>query len=383
MPLRHLLGLFVCLVTTVAHAQNTLYVVPCAAKNNCQHGTPIGPNEYYNLSIESVCIDKPDTFWHNKLISIEVDVTVGTSNTIKVPVYKDRVGNGCHIGANGVALANFVPHNGQGVTIASSVYRSDTSDGLKKILQLATSTSQSPTLTNYASSALPYVGIAVNFANQAYSAFGQPTTPWLNESPSQLNPVGPNYDRFDLRQGYFVQYAAFGDENPADADMYVQSGDLRWAANDTPVRGGSVWILFKIQRIERRTDYTVTNWYKAWDTLLNDCYGGNINSASFKSRAQQAITLLESDDDYTRGDRDEYVQDYSSVIDTIATALDKTTPDIQAVRTAIDASRTEVKPAGTVVAGRTDTPTASTNTPPTKPAIVPSKLAKALRDSVK
>jgi hypothetical protein len=367
----------------IGYAQNTVDVVPCSSSSLCTPGPPIQTSEYYDLSIESVCIDKPDTFWHRKVISLEVDVTVGTHSTIKVPVYKDRVGNGCHLGANGVALANFVPDNGQGVAIQSSIYRSDESDGLKRILSLATTTAQNPALTNFAGSAMPYVGLAADFANQAYAAFGQPTTPWLNESPSRLHPAGAQYDRYDLREGYFVQYA--GHDNPADSDLYVESGDLHWRSNGSLLRGGSVWILFKIRRIERRTDYTLSNWYLSWDSLLDDCYQGSVDAESFTRRAEQALTLLRSDTDYTAGDRDQYVRDYTAIEDRILIALNSTPPDIHVVRAAIDASRSPVRPAGTWVASDqvSDTPTASTVTVPEKYAIVPSKLAVQLTDMVK
>jgi hypothetical protein len=369
-------------MSSISLAQNTVDVVPCSSSASCTPGTPISGKEYYDLSIESVCADKPDSFWHNKLISFEVDIAIGSSGVIKVPVYKDRVGNGCHVGANGVALANFVPNNGQGVTIQSSIYRSDASDGLKKILSLATSTAQKPELTNYASAAMPYVGLAVDFANQAYTAFGQANTPWLNESPSRLHPAGSQYDRYDLREGYLVQYA--GPDNPHDGDLYVDSGELHWKSGGSVLRGGGVWILFKVRRIPRRTDFPGSNWYKTWDRLLNDTYQGIVGVDSFKARAQQALTLLQSDDDYTSGDRDQYVKDYSTVEDKIIVALGANPPKMDVVRAAIDASRTPVQPAGTVVAADqpSDTPTAHTLHPQQQFAIVPSKLAKELTNMV-
>ncbi|HEY6306482.1 MAG TPA: hypothetical protein VI488_08520 [Candidatus Angelobacter sp.] len=349
-------------------------IIPCSSKNACDHGAPIASREYYDLSIESVCADKPDSFWHNKLVAIEVDVTIGSNPTIKVPVFKDRVGTGCHIGANGMALVTTVPNDGNGVTIQSSIYRSNDSDGLKKILSLATSTSQKPTLTNYAASAMPYVGMAVDFVNSAYSAFGQATTPWLNESPSRLHPVSQQYDRYDLREGYLVQYA--GPDNPHDDDLYVDSGELYWKTGGSALRAGGVWILFKVRRVPRRTNYTDSTWYKKWNQLLTDCYQGSCDVSSFKTRSQQALALLAADTDYTSGDRDQYVKDCTTVEEQVITSLQKTPPDYNAVRQSIDASRSPVLPAGTVVSGvTTDQPTSSTNL---GLAIVPSRLANQL-----
>ena len=359
----------------VAAQGNTVDVIPCSTQNNCDPGTPIAAKEYYDLSIESVCADKPDSFWHNKLVSIEVDVTIANNPTIKVPVFKDRVGTGCHIGVNGMALVSTVPNDGNGVQIQSSIYRSSDSDGLRKILSLATTTSQKPTLTNYAASAMPYVGMAVDFVNSAYQAFGQSTTPWLNESPSRLHPAGQGYDRYDLREGYLVQYA--GSDNPHDDDLYVNSGEVYWKNGGSAVRGGGVWILFKIRRIPRRTNYTDSNWYKKWDQLLTDCYQFGCEVGSFKTRSQQALALLAADTDYTSGDRDQYVKDCSTVEDQIITALQKVPSDITSVRAAIDASRTPVRPAGTVVSATSDEPTSNTRTAGYK-AIVPSKLAQKL-----
>jgi hypothetical protein len=278
---------------------------------------------------------------------------------------------------------NFIPNNGQGVTIQSSIYRSDANDGLKKILSLATTTASQPALTNYAAAAVPYVGMAVDFANQAYAAFGQPTTPWLNEAPSRLHPVGPNYDRFDLREGYLIQYS--GNDNPGDGSLYVDSGEVRWVANDTPLRNGSSWILFKIRKIERRTDYTVTNWYRAWDNLLTDCYTSDIESNSFKNRYQQVITLLKADNDYTSGDRDQYVKDFTTVQNAIVTALGQNPVDRAAIRAAIDASRSPVQPANFVAkfGSPKDLPTISGAPTSFKFAIVPSQLANEVRNKFK
>lgn len=368
------LFLAVVLFSTIAAAQaNTVDVIPCSAKGVCNPGTPISARDYYDLSIEAVCAAKPDTFWHNKLVSIEVDVAIGSNPVIKVPVFKDRVGSGCHIGANGMALANTVPNNGNGVTIQSSIYRSNQSDGLKKILTLATSTSQTPSLTNYASAAMPYVGLAVDFVNSAYQAFGQPTTPWLNESPSRLHPAGQQHDRYDLREGYLVQCA--GPDNPHDSELYVDSGDLYWKSNDSLLRNDGVWILFKIRRVPRRTNYTDSTWYKNWNQLLNDCYQNGCEVSSFKSRSQQALALLQADTDYTSGDRDQYVKDCTAVEDEIIAALQKTPPDLDGVRKSIDASRTPVRPAWTFVAQTSDEPTVNGKITSDMFAIVPSKLA--------
>jgi len=109
---------------------------------------------------------------------MSASVTIGapTTQPVKIPVYKDRdSGSGCRIGLNDFALYTSVPANGNSVSLQVDVLRSHEKDGLKQLLTFATNQESNPALTSR--SIVPYLNMALTFANSAYSAFGEGTTP--------------------------------------------------------------------------------------------------------------------------------------------------------------------------------------------------------------
>lgn len=392
--------MLLCIFAASSAFANTVAVFPCPSKPTAAGVCPavtmpagqtptIGADDYYDLYIESTCIDQPDSWWNKKLVEFTVTVTIGSNKPISVPVFADRaIGAGCHIGVNSFPIMTSIPSNGQNLALKVSVMRSDETDGLKQILSFATTTSQNPSLSTYAASAIPYMGLAIDIANTAYSAFGQSLTPWLDTTETALHPVsatGP--DRFDLQAGYLVQYS--GSDNPSDKEFYVDSGELKWSANDTPVRGGSTWVLFKVEKYSRRNDYPTRVWYQDWEKLLQDTISGSVAADAFKTRYQQVITLLQSDPDFTSGDKLQYVRSFSSVRDSIVAELAKPSPDYAAIGNAVTSSQVTARQAQMAPNGKWITAVNSSLPVITIPStgarsvIVPSKLANALVTTLK
>lgn len=169
-------------------AQNTIAVFPCrvkpAANQDCNAlpkgeaptppgSTPspvIGVNDYYDVYIESVCIDQPDSWWKNKLVNLSATVSVG-KNLIKVPAYQDRTGSQCRIGLANFPLVTSVPANGQSLGLAASILRSDKNDGLQKLLSFMTGEQKSTELSTYAAAAVPYVTAISNLCQPDLRCF--------------------------------------------------------------------------------------------------------------------------------------------------------------------------------------------------------------------
>ena len=301
---------------------NDVVIIPCWTKlkngtcpaRDVPPGTTLGisNDDYYTLSIESVCVDKPDSWWHNKLVSLNVSYTIANNDPVNVPLFNDRVqGSGCRIPANGSSIITSVPANGQILKLSATIIRSDANDGLKKLLAFATATSQQTQYTTYFAHALPYVSIATGFGQQVYDTFAQHQEKFLNnQTPTMLHPASNVHaDKFDLQDGYFVQYS--GPDNPLDyTDLYVDSSDLRWS-NDSYLRGGSTWILYKVQKYTRRTDFPIRPWYKDWAKAIGDASAGSIDANALKAAFQRDVILLESDDDFTIADKRQYVADFT------------------------------------------------------------------------
>jgi hypothetical protein len=378
---------------------DTVAVFPCRSKPSSDGTCPaltglpagttvaIGKDDYYDVYVESTCIDQSDSWWKKKLVSFNVTITIGADKPVVVPVYSERAeGAGCRIGVNNFPVMTSIPSNGQPLTLQVSVLRSNASDGLKQLLSFATTTSQDPSLNTYAAAAIPYMGLADNIANTAYKAFGQDTTPWLQTTATALHPAAALPDRFELRDGYLLQYS--GNDSPRDGDLYVDSGDVRWT-NGTLLRGGATWVLFRIEKYSRRTDFPTRSWYQSWESLLQQTEGGSVGADAFKSRYQQVITLLQNDPDFTAGDKNQYVQSFTTVRDAILTELGKPSPDYAAIARAINGSEVPTQQIHLVASGTSVTainskvPVVYTQALALKRVIVPGLLADRLKAELK
>jgi hypothetical protein len=395
------------LLSTVCFADNTVAVFACPSKpssgSNClSRDLPggktlnIGKDDYYDITIRSVCIDKPDSWWRQRLISLTATLTLASAPTpLKMPVYNERAaGGGCRIGVNNFALYTSVPANGTSVTLQVDVLRSNAQDGLKQLLSFATGQENNPALTTYAASAVPYLNMALTFANSAYSAFGQTTTPEIPMTGTTLTPTsGLQLNPFDLRDGYLVEYS--GPNLPQDGDFYVDNGgDLRWSANDSLVRGGASWVVLRIQKREHRTDFVLRPWYKQWYALLEQVAQGEgggplpVTAQTFQKTTADCLVLLQADADFTDGDKRRFFSDYTSVEASIVTELNKTTPNYTVIKQAIQSALDQIDliqpaPADHVVtATNTSHPTAVVTQGvrlQVERAVVPSRLAEELK----
>lgn len=336
---------------------NTVTVFPCPTAPKSDGSCPgptlqsgqtaaINKDDYYDLTIESTCIDQPDSWWTKKVVMFTVTVAIGNNKAVTIPIYQDRAtGAGCHIGVNGFAVMTSIPSNGQSISIQVSVVRSEEKDGLRQILAFATSTAQDSSLSTYTAASLPFTNIAFAMANNALKAFNQPTDPWLTTAATNLHPMSPlRTDRFDLKDGYLVQYS--GPDNPLDRDFYVDGGEVRWT-NNTLVRNGATWVLFKIQKFPRRNDFPTKTWYQNWQNLLDNTLAMNMTADAFKTQYQQVITLLQNDPDFTFGDKRQYVRTFADIETSIVTALNKQPPDYASIGDAIDASKVSTQQAAT------------------------------------
>ncbi|MGA8429279.1 MAG: hypothetical protein WB729_05630 [Candidatus Sulfotelmatobacter sp.] len=398
--------LTIALLSIPCFAANTLAVFACPSKptpgTDClSRDLPggktlnIGRDDYYDVLIRSVCIDQPDSWWSQKLISLTATVTLASTPTpLKMPVYNERApGSGCRIGITDFALYTSVPANGTPVALQVDVLRSDAQDGLKQLLNFATSQENNPAITTYAVNAVPYLNMGLTFANSVYSAFGQSTTPEIPMTATTLTPTsGLQLNSNDLRDSYLVEYS--GPDLPKDRDLYVDDGgDLRWSANDSLVRGGSAWVVLRIQKREHRTDFVIRPWYKQWYALLEQVAQGAggpsaVTVATFQKTTGDCLVLLEADGDFSDGDKRRFVSDYTSVEASIVTELSKPTPNYAAINQAIQAALDAVDfiqpapPGQVVTATNTEHPTAPVApgaTLPAQRAVVPNRLVQELR----
>jgi len=402
------LGLF----TQTSFAANTLAVWACPAQpvagQDCLTRTlaggqtlNIGRDDYYDVLINSVCIDQKDNWWHKKVVSLSASVNPGLAPTpIKMQVYSQRAaGNECRLGVNSFALYTSIPSNGNPVSVQVDVMRSNDQDGLKQLLDFATTQEGNTSLTTYASEAVPYLTMALTFANQVYSAFGQKTTPELPMTPTTLTPRSFVDNAKDLRDGYLVEYS--GPDNPKDGDFYVNSGgELLWsggANKDQPVRNGAVWVVLRIQRRESRTDYYNRQWYKSWNALLNKVLSNaaglaTVTAKDFTDTTSGCIAIINNDNDLTQGDRRKYIKNFTDTSTIIVGELGKPAPNYEAIKAAVTAAS---EPLEQIRSNGKGTPlvTAASTTKPTvlafpglnveaKTAIVPSKLAIELQKAL-
>jgi len=260
---------------SIAHAQGSQFAVPCPSQptggvcaNNAPDSSIIGAKGYYDLSIVSVCVNYPDSFWKNKLVSLQVTITDAAQTPRSIPIYNARAQGSCMIGVNGFALVNSVPFDGNSLTVETNMYRSDTSDGLQKILSFANGTSQQSIFVNYAAAAVPFLTAATTSINSAISTFGQSQTPWLTGTGISFTSATPGQvANSDLREEYFVQYQ--GPSNISNGSFFVDGNDLRWSGNGTYVRDSqSAWVLYRIRKRESRINMASSAWYSAWIKAL-------------------------------------------------------------------------------------------------------------------
>jgi hypothetical protein len=379
---------------------NDLVVIPCWSKlqdgrcperTDLPKGTTLGisNNDYYSLSVESVCVDQPDSWWHNKLVSLNVTYTIASNDAINVPLFNDRAeGAGCRLPVNNSNIITSVPANAQILKLSATIIRSDANDGLKKLLGFATATSQQTQYTTYFTRALPYVSLATTFGQQVYDTFAEHQEKFLNDvAPTTLHPASDVHrDKFDLQDGYLVQYS--GPDSPADyKDLYVDSGDLRWS-NGSYLRGGATWILYKVQKFTRRTDYPSRPWYEDWAKSLADAAAGSIDASTLTAAFQRDVILLLSDEDFTVVDRQQYVADFKKDRDAALAELGSHQQD--ALKAAIATASQEVvvmkngKESATAVSASAPTVIGARNGERFKAAVpvkvlVPGRLAAALK----
>lgn len=402
------------LIASPAFAANTLAVLACpqrpVAGQDCLSRTlpsgqtlDIGPNDYYDVLIDSVCINQKDNWWHKKVISLSATVNPGLgASPVKMPVYSERAtGNQCRLGVNNFALYTSIPSNGNPVSLQVDIMRSNDQNGLKQLLDFATTQEGNASLTTYAAEAVPYLTMALTFANQIYTAFGQSTTPELPMTPTSFTPRGMTDNTRDLRDAYLVEYS--GPDSVKDGDFYVDSGgELYWSngpQKDQPVRGdGTVWVVLRIQKREHRTDYYNRQWYKNWTGLLNNVIQagagvGTVNASTFQKTTSDCIALLNNDSDLTSGDRNRYVQSFTDTATAIVAELNKPTPNYAAIKSAVQAAEQPVETIRSTAKGSVVVTAASTSKPTIlalpnttvapKAAIVPSILVEQLKMSLK
>ena len=356
----------------------------CPAKQFPNNGTPsIGNNDYYDVSIQSVCIDQPDSWWHQKLLNFTAVVKIG-STAMNIPVFADhQAGAGCRLAVNGFSLMNSVPSNGSYLQLSASILRSDANDGLKQILSFVSGEQQQSALTTYMTSSLPFVSLASAIAGQAYAAFGNHQEAYLNSTPTSLHPSGALPDMYDLEDGYLLQY--HGPDDPSGPDLYVDSGgDVRWAADNSYLRNGATWVLFKIQKYSTRTDYVTRTWYTDWQDAVTSAAAGQLNPNDFETRYMKDIVLLQNDADFTEGDKQAYIDAFNKTKDAIISELNQPAPNLTAMRASIAASMEQAMvihsgPAHPVTATNTSNPTVVRLEQSTAPTVIsPSKLASEL-----
>lgn len=303
------------LAATAASAQNAVPLFPCFGKptsNGCPKiaGTPktfnpvINKDEYYDVYVESVCINRPDSWWHKKLVHVEVTVKAGKADQT-VPVYSQRTGKECRIGVANFPLLTSIPSNNHRLILSAKVYRSDEQDGLKKILKFVTDQQQNTALNTYESVAMPYLTAIGTLSTQVYDDFAQHSENYLYFKPMALAPEADQPSRFDLKDEYVVLYS--GNDMPRDSSVYIDNADnLRWVRNGSLVTGGSTWIVFRVQKRLHRRDYPGRPWYEDWEALVLQVETRSVGARTVNSRIAKENTLLDADQDYTQGDKRYY-----------------------------------------------------------------------------
>lgn len=326
-------------------AQGSQVAIPCPTQP--QGGTcPVQPTDddiieakdYYDVSIVSVCVNYPDSFWKNKLISLQISLAAAGQAARSIPIYNDRAGSSCMIGANGFSLANSVPFDGNDLTLKTTMYRSDANDGLRKILSFANDTAQKSIFTSYAAAAIPLMSVVTNSINSALTTFGQNQTPWLTEEGmdfalAQSGRIQVN----DLRQEFVVQYQ--GPSHIDNRSFYVDGFDLKWAGNGTLVRDpNSAFIIFQIRKRMARGNMKDSAWYKKWHTALIGVADGTVDGTKLTQAMQAASALLQNDLDYTSADQILLVNNIADATTQIKGLLSAQPVDRQSLRAAITAA---------------------------------------------
>jgi hypothetical protein len=339
--------LAICLAFGVlsVRAQGSQFAVPCPSQtsggvctNNATDSSIIDAMDYYDLSIISVCVNYPDSFWQNKLISLQVTITAAGQAPRSIPIFNARAQSSCMIGVNGFALVNSVPFDGNNLTVETDMYRSDASDGLQKILSFASGTSQQSIFVNYAAAAVPFLTAATSSINSAITTFGQSQTPWLTGTGITFTSATPGQVlNSDLREEYMVQYQ--GPSNINNASFFVDGNDLRWNGNGTYVRDSqSAWVLYRIRKRESRINMASSAWYSAWIKALNGVEVGTVDGPALTKAMQAASAMLQNDLDYTNGDRDNLTSNIADAARQINAVLSSQSPDYAALRAAIKAA---------------------------------------------
>jgi len=309
------LSVLICLPT---FAQNTMPLFPCVGKPTAK-GCPAAPNaptfnpivmkdDYYDVYVESVCINQPDSWWHKKLVHVEVTLKTGkVSQTTEV--YAQRTGSQCHIGVANFPLLTSIPANNHRLTLSAHIYRSDDQDGMQQILGFMAGEQKNTVLNTYAAASVPYLTAVSDIGTQVYKAFATHSQDFLDFKPMDLVPEGPVPTRFDLKDEYFVLYA--GNQSLGDSDVYLDdSANLHLVADGSVVAAGSTWIVFRIQKREHRSDYPQRPWYSDWENLVRQVETRNIDDATVKKRITADETLLDADADYTDGDKNYYTDKF-------------------------------------------------------------------------
>jgi hypothetical protein len=305
-------------ISLPAFAQNTLPLFPCYGGKPTANGCPAVPNapvdfkaivtkdDYYDVYVESVCINRPDNWWHKKLVHVEVTVKIGTTVNQTVPVYAERTGSQCHIGIANYPLLTSIPANNNRLTLASHVYRSKEQDGMQQILGFMVGQQKSTVLNTYAAAAVPYLTAVGDVASQVYKAFASQSENFQDFKDMDLVPAAPVPTRFDLKDEYIVVYA--GNQNLQDSDVYLDtSTNLHLVKDDSVVaEDRSTWIVFRVQKRQHRLDYPQRPWYTDWELLVRQVKTRDADAAAVKKRISTNNTLLNADADYTNGDKDFY-----------------------------------------------------------------------------
>lgn len=300
----------------LAHAQNTVALFPCfggkAVAGACPAvpGTPpgfsplISKDDYYDVYVESICINQPDSWWRKKLVHVEVTVKTGTVNQT-IPVYAERAGSECRIGVANYPLLTSIPANGNRLTLAAHVYRSSEQDGMNQILTFMVGQQKNTVLNTYASAAVPYLTAIGDVASEVYKSFAPDSQDYQDFKDTDLVPTGPVASTFDLKDEYIVFYA--GPNLLQSSDVYLDSSSsLRSIKNDSVISDKSTWIVFRIQKRQHRLDYPQRPWYTDWEQLVRQVKTRDVDSATVQKRIGTENTLLNADADYTNGDKDYY-----------------------------------------------------------------------------
>jgi hypothetical protein len=301
------------LISSPADAQPSTPLFPCSGGKPTANGCPalpagfdpaVGKDDYFDLFVESVCIDQPDSWWKKKLVHVEVTVKVGSVNKT-IPVYGQRTTSQCHIGVANYPLLTSIPANNNRLSIASHIYRSDDQDGMQQILGFLVDQQKNTTLNTYAVAAVPYLTAIGDIATQIYKAFASHSQNFQDLKDMDLVPTGPLPTRFDLRDEYIVVYA--GTTNLSDSDIYLDSTyNVHLVKDDSVVASGSTWIVFRLQKRQHRLDYPTRTWYTDWEKLVREVRNRSVDAPTVGKRITSENTLLNADDDYTNGDKDYY-----------------------------------------------------------------------------